>query len=691
MSATLPLLLLLNASQPMNPMPAIPQAAPAQQQPEESQEPESTEPTGDRPDGGLGTQVDPAEPVDPEIIDGRRRPGYTGELPDPITQFNEGAVRAPPPQAFPTDQVPIPDRWRLMQTLAPVLGPGVDSVINSSVLDPYHQNTYKGDRPICVGSEEERVRRAGMRAAAEEAERATAAAEGRTYDPEMVNYPVGSAECWTPRFLGLEGNDWFFVVNAISDTVIEPRTFPIPVGVQTTEDPNRLDVFGSDFSPVFSQTFIFGAALIKGSTAYKPPDVEYRVTLAYNINYVDVPERRVLLVEPSRPSHRLDHFLGVQEAFFDYHIRNTSQRYDFDSFRIGIQPFQADFRGFLFNDSQLGIRFFGTRDNNRFQYNLGAFWRLEKDTNSGLNAVTQTPRRDWVFVANAYRQDFLIPALTSQITLAYNMNREANDVEIDRNGFPVRPALLGTLRGREYDVLYVGYNADGRIGRINLTASLYGAFGEDRNNFFTDQPADIRAFFGATELSYDRDWMRFRLSGLYASGDSDPFDNVEGGYDAIFENPIFAGADTSYWIRQTIPFAGGGRAIAVNGRNGILNNLRPSKEQGQSNFNNPGLILAGVGADFDITPEFRLSTNANHLWFEDTSVLEALRVEGSIPDDIGFDVSAAAIWRPNANQNLVFRLSAAALVAGDGFRDLFDNLGQDRVYYSVLANAVLTY
>ena len=58
---------------------------------------------------------------------------------------------------------------------------------------------------------------------------------------------------------------------------------------------------------------------------------------------------------------------------------------------------------------------------------------------------------------------------------------------------------------------------------------------------------------------------------LYASGDSDPYDNIETGFDAIFENPIFAGADTSYWIRQSIPFAGGGRAIAINGRNGILN------------------------------------------------------------------------------------------------------------------------
>ena len=86
-------------------------------------------------------------------------------------------------------------------------------------------------------------------------------------------------------------------------------------------------------------------------------------------------------------------FVGVQELFFDYHIRNTSDRYDFDSFRIGIQPFQADFRGFLFQDQQLGLRFFGTRDNNRFQYNVAAFWRLEKDTNSGLNAVLPDPAR----------------------------------------------------------------------------------------------------------------------------------------------------------------------------------------------------------------------------------------------------------------------------------------------------------
>src|SRR3546814_10675892 len=80
-------------------------------------------------------------------------------------------------------------------------------------------------------------------------------------------------------------------------------------------------------------------------------------------------------------------------------------------------------------------------------------------------------------------------------------------------------------------VVYLGYSADGRIGRINVTASFYTALGEDRNSFFTSKPAEIRAGFGAVELSYDYDWMRFRLSGLYATGDGDPYNNTEGGLD----------------------------------------------------------------------------------------------------------------------------------------------------------------
>ncbi|HYE28761.1 MAG TPA: hypothetical protein VEA61_11075 [Allosphingosinicella sp.] len=580
--------------------------------------------------------------------EGRRRPGTPQhELPDPVVQENPGAIRSPPPEAFPTDQIPVPDRWRLIESLG---------VVRERWFDPYNQNTLKGDRPLCVG--EARPRSWG---------------------------------CRLTRALGLHHDDWFLVANAVSDTVIEPRTFPIPVGVQTTQRPGSLDVFGRSESLVLAQTFIVGAALIQGSTAFMPPHREYRVTLALQANYVDVPERRIPFVQPSRGTDRFDYALGVQELFVDDHLRNVSDRFDFDSIRIGIQPFQFDFRGFLFNDNQLGVRLFGNRDNNRFQYNIAAVWRLEKDTNSGLNNILEWPRRDWVLHANLFRQDFPFVGMTSQASVTLNVNRERSDIEVDDNGFPVRPALIGTLRGRNYEVAYLGYGADGRIGRINLSAQLYGAFGWDRQSVFTGETARITSFFAAAEPSYDMNWIRLRSAALYASGDGNPYDDSHGGFDAIFENPVFAGADTSYWIRQSIPFAGGGRAIGLNGRNGILNSLRSSKEQGQSNFANPGTILLGGGVDFDITPTIRVSANVNHLWFARTATLEALRMQGTIGSDIGWDVSAAAIWRPRMTQNLVFRASAAVLQPGRGFRDLFENSERQDRYYSVLLNAIVTY
>ncbi len=615
--------------------------------PEEAPAPATeTAPTSSEPAAAAPAPTQPGGTVDDPMIDGRRRPGYVSELPAPVIQNNPGAVRAPPPEAFATDEFPIPDRWRLVTALCPDKNfTGLQAVCHSR-FDPYHQNPLKADRPIQIDKK--------------------------------------------PFFLPITGNDWFFGLNLISDSVFEPRSFPTPVADQTSTNPGAIGQFGRDKSLVAAQTFILGLGLTKGSTAYKPPDVEYRVALAYQVNYVNVQERRVLHVESSRPTHRTDSFFALQEAFIDKHLGNVSDRFDFDSVRIGIQPFQFDFRGFLFQDNQLGIRFFGNRDNNRYQYNVQFIWRLEKDTNSGLNDITRRPREDYIFHANLFAQDFPLQGLTSLASFTANVNHDKRR-ELDHNGFPVRPALLGDQRPHEYEAYYVGYSLDGRLKRFNLTSSLYGVFGEDRNSFFTSKPAKIRAFFAAGELSYDLDWIRVKLSGLYATGDSNPKDNKENGFSAIFENPIFAGADTSYWIRQVVPFAGGGVNVAIAPRNGILNDLRTSKEEGQSNFNNPGTMLLGVGADFDITPTLRLSSNLNHLWFENTATLKELRNEGSIPKSIGWDLSGAIIWRPTMIQNIVFRLSGAVFDPGKGFSDLFANSQGDDRYYSVLFNAILSY
>jgi len=51
------------------------------------------------------------------------------------------------------------------------------------------------------------------------------------------------------------------------------------------------------------------------------------------------------------------------------------------------------------------------------------------------------------------------------------------------------------------------------------------------------------------------------------------------------------------------------------------------------------------------------------------------------------------IWRPLFIQNIVLRLSGAALVPGPGFKDLFATSqgGDDEILYSILANGTLTF
>lgn len=553
----------------------------------------------------------------------RRRPAY------PVLIFEEDYCNpnrlAPPKALLLPDLAPVPDRWRIVESLG----------YQENLWDPYNNNNpLKGDKPL----------------------------------------------------FGKPGKEWFYNLSAISDTVVEPRNFPVPVGNASTARPGQLDLIGGGDTFLFNENLIIENVLYRGDTVFRPPDHEFRLITVFNLNHTVADEVGLLKADPAEGDTRTEGYLGIQGAFWDYHIRNVSDRYDFDSFRIGIQPFSSDFRGFLFQDNQLGVRVFGTRNNNIFQYNLGWFRRLEKESNSGLNDITDDIRKDDIFTANLYWQDFPRKGFISQASITHNRNREADDFFFDDNQFIARPSSLGFERGRDYDVTYLGLSGDGHFGRNNLTFSAYYALGDATNGVFTNEETDINAYFFAAEASRDYDWIRARVSFLHSSGDDDAFDTDEKAFDAIFENPQFAGGDTAFFIRQNVPLIGGGR-VALNGRNSIIPSLRSSKEHGQSNFTNPGITLIGIGADLDLTPQTRLSFNINQMWFDETNTLEVARNQSRVDKNIGQDISAALIWRPLATQNIVFRLSGAVLNPGKGFEDLYG----DSTPYSVLGNLILAY
>ncbi|MBK1851815.1 hypothetical protein FE845_10730 [Marinobacter sp. 1-4A] len=500
--------------------------------------------------------------------------------------------------------------------------------------------------------------------------------EERWWDPYNRNLLKGDKPLY---------DDWFFSFTGIWDTVYESRTVPTPVGSSSTGNGGKLDLIGNGEQQFFNQNLLMEFVYYKGNTTFKPPDLEFRFLPVVNYNRLELQEVQGVNANPNDGTTRSDSHIGIQGAFVDYHLRNVSANYDFDSVRVGIQPFTNDFRGFLFNDSPVGVRLFGTRSNNIFQYNLGWFRRLEKDTNSGLNDVGQSLRDDDIFVANLYWQDLFKKGLISQFSVLHNRNNE-DAFYYDNNDFVARPASIGLEKPRSYQVTYLGYAVDGHIGRLNLSAQAYYAFGDESVGTFRDASTDIQAFFFAMEPSIDFDWFRLRSSFVYASGDSDPFDDKSTGFDAVFENPLIAGADTSYWIRQAVPLIGGGR-VALSGRNGILPSLRSSKEQGQANFANPGLRMAGLGFDADVLPTLRVSGNWNLLQFDDTTVLETARNQGGVDRTLGQDISLSAIYRPLNSQNIILRGSYSRLLPGDGFKSLFEDESPD--YF--LFNLVLTY
>jgi hypothetical protein len=482
---------------------------------------------------------------------------------------------------------------------------------------------------------------------------------GRWYNPYGQNKLKGDKP--------VIGDDIFFIFSAVSTTGVEQRRTPSGNNVSSAS-PNSNNFFGRPESFSFSQTVQLSFELFKGQTVFKPRTWALKVSPTFSVpNYLNARENGIVNVDVRRGTTRTDFHVSLEEAFGEIKIADTNKNYDFVSVRAGIQPFNADFRGFLFTDNNLGARVFGGFGNNRYQFNAAWFHQLEKDTNSNLNAFEF--RKQNVFIGNLFRQDFLTKGYTVELIGAYNDDR--GGIHYDTNGFLVRPALVGSAREHKVQAGYVGFNGDGHIGLLNLSNHYYFAFGRDDFNPIAGRKVDVRAHMAAVEASIDRDWLRFKLSALFASGDSDPTDDRATGFDAILDDPNFAGGQFSYWNRQGIRLVS--TEIGLVQPNSLLPTLRSSKTEGQANFINPGIFIYNAGVDAELTQTLKTVFNVNYLRFHRTESLEYVLLQPNVRKEIGYDVSVGVIYRPFLINNLTFTFGGSMFFAGKGFKDVYTN------------------
>ncbi len=524
------------------------------------------------------------------------------------------------------------------------------------------------------------------------------------------------------------GQDIFSDITLKNFTLAEFRKLPTSSGVSAAQ-PSSSEVFGRDEQYFISNDTSLSVDIFKGETAFKPVDWDLKLMGVYNVNFISFLENNQVNPDPRgedfgpttvqnnskiggaggnsnsvlpsfggtsylnasnltpgepaefihpelrrAPSDlaggqyttRLEEFFALQEGFLEIHLADLSDNYDFLSVRVGIQPFVSDFRGFIFADSNLGLRFFGNADDNRIQYNLVAFDMLEKDTFSDLNTFDQ--RDQYVFIANLYRQDFLFPGYTSQWSIQTNLDNGKS--HYDRNDFQTRPELLGNPQPHDVHAIYLGWTGDGHIGRLNLTDALYQVYGTDDFNGLAGHKVTINAQMAAAELSYDFDWIRVKLSGFYASGDHSPTGGTGSGFDSIVDEPFFIGGPFSWYSHQG--FNLGGTAVDLKERDSLVLDLRSSKSEGQANFVNPGVAILGIGSDADITPKIRAFANINYIWIPATETIKAALQTNRSDNQLGLDCSIGFKYRPLLTDNIIISAGVGFFFPSNGYKDIYE-------------------
>lgn len=460
----------------------------------------------------------------------------------------------------------------------------------------------------------------------------------------LPGHPRGVERQWTNPYrpnvlkgdLPIAGDSVFLAVSAGVELPLDARGSPVGPGI-VTPSPDDVSYLGG--APQFLGAARVGlsAELYQGASGFEPRRWGLRAAGVFGARRVRVASSDSLTSGTSESHSQL----GLQEASGELRLATLSPRFDYASLRAGIQPFVSDFRGFVLNDVPLGARLFGTAGGNRVQWNAGAFVLLRKDPETRVNRLERSDRE--LVVGNLLVRDL---PLGYRLGASYHFLRDADL----------------TSAGRP-QVHYVGFTGEGRLGGLGVSHAAYRAFGTSPR---VNGAANVDAWFGALELVRPREWIRYRASFLFSSGDSDATDDKDQGFDGIQDLPHFAGGATGFWHRSGIALPRAG--VLLKAADSLLPSLRTGKFA-PSHYVNPGLLLAGVGMEMDLTPKLQARALAHYLRFHRTGAL-GQRLGQTIGQEIGIELGTSVRYRPLLNENVILGAGVAGLLPGSGFEDL---------------------
>jgi hypothetical protein len=424
------------------------------------------------------------------------------------------------------------------------------------------------------------------------------------------------------------GDHTFLATTAVLDSIADYKR-----NLDFTQSGRVKNVPFHEHNSLYQVTGLVGVELFHGDTVFQPKDWAVRVT----------PIFRYRCGDQNAIAQGCGEDVRLLDTFAEFKLFEVGRTFDATSARLGLQNFNSDFFGFVYNDVQPGARVFSELARNQFKVNLAAFDRLNKEKLSGLDEFKR--REHQVVALGVQWDDFVLPGLN----VLPNFLVSTDD------------KLSGGV-----EAYYLGFATNGRVERVNVNSAAYYVLGDTARNTPNKQRQSISAGMVFAQVAYPIDYVAPRLAVAWATGDRDPKDNRATGFDSVFDNVAFAGGQFSYLFGEKIQF---GNTTLLRG-NSVFPSLRGANATSQ--FVNPGVFAINPGIDVALTPKTLFEANVAHVRFDHTSSIEALIGKHAVSHEIGNEVNAGVTYRPFLNEQVILFGGLALFIPGQAIKDIFN-------------------